>query len=799
MKDQFSGFTALLFLLLPLQNTAQTKTGLLLEGNVRDITLSAVPGVRVDIQLPPSGPRWTISTDIAGHFQMRLPSAGEYSWFASRAGFGSQRGSLKVIDGAAPALDIELKPAVLAQEILVSANLIAGTPEVVSNTPGSVDVLDSAALRQAQVFSFDEALRKVAGISTRGEEGFSLRPNIGIRGLNPTRSRNVLMLEDGVPLAYAPYGDNASYYHPPVDRYDSIEVVKGSGQIAWGPNTVGGVLNYVTPTIPDHASGSLAVTGGNRDYLNAHARFGGTWKGAGLLLDAVRKQGEGARDNVRSGLTDINLKLLATVATRHALAFKTNYYAEDSRLTYSGLRLDEWNADARQNPFRNDAFYGDRWGASMTHTTALTPNVIANTNVYGSVFMRDWWRQSSNSGQRPNDAADPACAGMANLNTTCGNEGRLRKYYTWGIDPRLRATHSLFGVRNELDLGFRAHFETQERIQRNGDTPLARAGRTVEDNQRTTQGYSGHIQNRFHFGNVIVTPGLRLEHVRYSRTNRLFNNGTGVFGDTSLTQAIPGVGLAWNPSGWLTLFTGMHRGFAPPRAEDIINNSGGFVELDAEMSWNYEAGARARLHRNVSVDAAYFRLDYSNQIIPASLAGGAGSALTSAGETEHSGMELTGRYDARNVFGSGNSLWFRGAWTWIPVARFDGRRFSSVSGFAGTLVTGNRLPYAPGSLLNASIGWSHRRGVNALVEMVQTGRQFGDDLNTVNSAPDGQRGALPGNVIWNATFNVPMEAWRTTAFVTVKNLGDRLALVDRSRGMLPGSPRLIQAGFKWSF
>ena len=79
------------------------------------------------------------------------------------------------------------------------------------------------------------------GVFARDEEGFGLRPNIGIRGLNPTRSSKVLLLEDGIPLTYAPYGDNASYYHPPVDRFERIEVLKGSGQILFGPHTVGGV------------------------------------------------------------------------------------------------------------------------------------------------------------------------------------------------------------------------------------------------------------------------------------------------------------------------------------------------------------------------------------------------------------------------------------------------------------------------------------------------------------------------------------------------------------------------------
>ena len=65
------------------------------------------------------------------------------------------------------------------------------------------------------------------------------------------------MLEDGILLAYAPYGDNASYYHPPVNRFERIEVLKGSSQIIFGPQTLGGLVNYITPSVPAELTGRV--------------------------------------------------------------------------------------------------------------------------------------------------------------------------------------------------------------------------------------------------------------------------------------------------------------------------------------------------------------------------------------------------------------------------------------------------------------------------------------------------------------------------------------------------------------
>ena len=128
------------------------------------------------------------------------------------------------------------------------------TIEVVGNhqerktAEGTASVLDQSVIVSGRALTVNEALRKVPGVTVRDEEGFGLRPNIGIRGSNPTRSTKVLLLEDGLPAMYAPYGDNASYYHAPIQRYvpafqgahkDSVTVrhllTHSSGLPGWRP------------------------------------------------------------------------------------------------------------------------------------------------------------------------------------------------------------------------------------------------------------------------------------------------------------------------------------------------------------------------------------------------------------------------------------------------------------------------------------------------------------------------------------------------------------------------------------
>jgi Fe(3+) dicitrate transport protein len=302
------------------------------------------------------------------------------------------------------------------------------------------------------------------------------------------------------------------------------------------------------------------------------------------------------------------------------------------------------------------------------------------------------------------------------------------------------------------------------------------------------------VQHRVLAGAWTITPGLRVERVRHTRTNRLLD----VTGDTTLTELVPGLGLSYAPSSEATIFAGVHRGFAPPRAEDVINNStGGVVELDPERSWNYEIGGRSRFGM-LHVDGALFRMDYENQIVAASLAGGSGAALTNGGETLHQGVEvgLTGDWEA--IAASAHGAYTRLALTWLPVARFTGMRFSGVTGFGSVSVAGNRLPYAPETTATIAFGYRHRSGFDAQIEAQHVSDQFSDDLNTIAGTPDGQRGLIPAYTYWNAaaTWRVPHGG---SIFLTVKNLADQTFIVDRARGILPGHPRLVQIGTSWRF
>lgn len=678
---------------------------------------------------------------------------------------------------------------------------VIGNVDRLRDVAGTATVITSEELEISRPFTTSEALRKAPAVNVRDEEGIGLRPNIGIRGLNPSRSTRVLLLEDGIPLSYAPYGDNASYYHPPIDRFERIDVLKGAEQIRFGPQTAGGLINYITPLPTKEPSGMVSLSGGNRDYLSAHARLS---RGP-VLIDYIYKQADGSRDNIHAQLNDFNVKGVFDLTSNQALTLRANYYSENSDMTYSGLTDAEYrNFGPEYNPFSNDTFDAYRVGASATHELRFNADLYMLTNLYGAYFNRDWWRQSSTTTDTQCGTAftNARLAGLPVDPNTCNStQGRLRSYWTYGIEPRLYANFRALGAENQMEVAVKAHFETQDREQQNANSPNGRSGTIVENNDREVDAYSAFIQNRFIYGPFSVTPGVRYEYMNFKRTNHLAAGGQGLSGSTSLSEWIPGVGLTYNPTPTTTLYAGWHRGFSPPRVEDVINNTTlQSVDVDPDDADEWEIGVRSAPRPGIRIEAAYFRNDFSTQTVVGNIAGGTLPLATGAALYE--GLDLSGRVDFGPLLRTPHNVYMRLAYMWLPTAEITSafRAVDTGQPIQGNVV-GNRLPYAPDNLVNFGIGYSHPIGFTGELEFVYTDKQYSDFANTATPPVNGngQVGILDSYTVINLALNYSVPGTGFTAYFTIKNLADEQYIADRTRGILPGTPRLYQAGVQYRF
>lgn len=719
--------------------------------------------------------------------------------------------------------------------------VIGKGPEAMEHIPGSGRVITKERLEQNHRFTINEALREVPGVHVRDEDGLGIRPNIGIRGLDPTRSRKVHIMEDGVPIMLMPYGDPSSYYFPPIFRFDRIEVLKGSGQLLYGPQNIGGVMNFITRMPSAQPEGHFQFWGGNNNYFNTHFDYGGTWGKSGYLVDYTHYQSDTPRFlNIRAKVDDLTFKTVQELSDRTQILAKFNYYREDSGIGYQGLTESEWGSTRGQNRetlFNNDHFDFHRIGYHVAVNHMFTANLTSTINFFGHYIQRDWTRQaqqgvnadgSTNGGVQLGNSIPATAVGVVPANQRFTNE---REYWVYGVEPRFHYNHALLGVNAEADFGARYMYEQSDRKQLRhlssgigvpsscvgvvGGTPNNNSC-LGENNLRTTNAYALFFQERLIFGQFTVTPGVRLEHIVYDQNNRLanVNNGDGVYGKAEFTEVLPGVGVTYSPVKDHTIFFGAHRGMSPPQVSDAVTlNTGQPVDLGPELSWTYELGARGSLTQWAGYEFTLFQMDFSNQIITQSAAGGVGSTLTSAGETRHRGIEFATRLDLLDAVTGKNrdqDIILDLNYTWVAQAEFVGTRNSSIGGIsllpgeaATVSVSGNRLPYSPKHLLTAGIGYSNRAfapgAFDARLEAQCISDQFGDDRNLHNPTPNGQRGIVRGWCMLNAAINQHVKKINTTFFFVGKNMLDQETIMDRTRGIYPGLPALWQAGAKWTF
>lgn len=727
--------------------------------------------------------------------------------------------------------DIAEKP------IKVPLTEVIGTGEhALDHIPGSGRVLTKESIERNRRLTINEALREVPGVNVRDEDGFGLRPNIGIRGLNPTRSTKVHIMEDGVPIMLMPYGDASTYYFPPLSRFDRIEVLKGSGQLLFGPQSIGGVINMITRMPPATPSGSFQMMGGNLSYLNTHFDYGGMWGKSGYMLDVNHYQGTTPRFfNQKAKVDDITFKTVQELSDRTSILAKFNYYREDSTIGYQGLTESQYATDAHRNAFDNDRMDFRRIGYHVAVNHMFNANLTSTTNFFGHYIDRVWGRQMIDSDGIPGATCTVSSTGSVGGGCQTGNglaagvtralpaNGRFvndRKYWVYGVEPRFHSEHTLLGIKSEADFGGRYMNEQSERKQ--FLNALSSIGTTCapiggnqqgcfgENTSRKTNAFALFFQDRFFItDNFTITPGFRVEHVNYEQVDNRAASGSGVFSKTHITEVLPGIGATYSPVKNYTLFAGVHRGFAPPQISDAIQ-SNVVVDLDAELSWNYEVGVRGNPLPWAWFEATGFRMDFQNQIISQSVAGGSGATNTNGGRTAHMGLEFGTKLDLLDALTGqdpNHDILFDMNYTWLGQAEFRGSRNSAITGTAllpgetsQFSVNNNRVPYAPKNMLTAGIGYVNRNfGFDGRVETQCISDMFGDDRNTYNPTPNGQRGIVKGWCVMNASVNQYVKPIKTTFFLVGKNLFDQTFIADRSRGIYPGLPLLVQGGARWTF
>ncbi|MDP1754733.1 MAG: TonB-dependent receptor [Methylotenera sp.] len=741
----------------------------------------------------------------------------------------------RVIASLLPLVFAHLAYAADQQSIELKAVTVTGIlPDRLEAVPGSFSVVDEKELEVRRPFSIKEALSGVPGLNIiQNEDPLGLAQNIGLRGMPPRRSARTLLMEDGMPLFLAPYGDPASHYLPMLDRVQRIEVVKGSGQILYGPQTVGGMINFVTKPVPKNGfASSVTGTVGNNDFTGINANVGYGNEQGGIMLDVTEKRGDGIRDNHEFEVLDVSLKGQLNLTERQTLIAKVGYYNEDSNVSETQLGAVDYARDKFQAPSgNNDRFEHERKSLQLQHIFDLNDSARLTTQAYYVDAYRNSFRQTNTPGGYNDELAGQStgvtrlerCPAGLNAATEanaeqCGGRHRPRSYNYYGFEPRLDFKHNLFGIKSDAVIGFRYHQEDITRQQYRGSDARAQSlsflkanaeqlgiTSTVadfrEDIRIDAEAKSYYVQNTFNVGNWAVTPGLRLEDISIkTKINQASGNVANNKLTNNQTELLPGLGVAWNGIANTTIFSGVHKGFAPPRPDRDIDGAA-ISKTNPEESTNFELGIRSAYFKGVTFESTLFHTKFENLVV----AIGSGRN-TNGGEAAMSGLELAGRVDFGKIYDSAHNFYVMANYTNLFNAEF---KKTSSNSIRDGILDGERLAYAPEHMASINFGYQHPIGIDARIGADYISKQESDTafrsyvnntvFNSVDAALSGLSGDIPAYTLFNASVNFKPVGSKATYFLSGHNLADREYLASRVDGMSAGRGRQVFGGIRYDF
>lgn len=660
--------------------------------------------------------------------------------------------------------------AAYAESILLPRiDIIAGGENAIEQQPGSVSIVGPTQIEQIQPLSTEDALRTVPGVHIKGEEESGIVANIGIRGLSAADYKS-LILEDGVPVAPGLFVGNGRYYNPRIQRMSEIEVLKGAAALRYGPNTIGGVVNYKTKDPID----GFAISGrvGSHQYRETNVEAGTqTPSGeAKVGLFYTRAESDGFQ-NKGFDMEDLMLKGGMQLGDKQWLGAKFTYHKNDANISYRGLFLGEYKAGAKYNPAPDDYFLTERKSFDLNHLWEISPDVSLSTLVYWSEMNRDYWRFAVNN------AASLAAGRWVYTDNVAGNN---RSFERVGLDSRLTVNHKTFGIGNQAEIGIRIMDEEMVDQQINATRANPRSGTISTDRVDSAVSYALFVQNRFDVTDRLsITPGLRIENYEQKRRDR---RNSANDGKSSNTEYLPGVGATYRLTDEAQLYGSVYKAFSPPlNSQSIV--TGVDQQLDAERSNNIEVGVRGRSGR-ARYEVTAFQMDFDNQITPA-ISGGLTNA--NAGSTMHRGMEAAFGY----AWASGISL--DANMTWIPTADYREDR-------GGGILRGNRLPYSPEWLANVTLAYTQGPLRTALIGRY-VDEQYGDGDNSEPITGSGNaiwKGKLDSYYTFDLTASYDVNK-QFRVFGAIKNLTDERYIASLRQGIYAGPERFFELGARYAF
>ncbi|EJN03598.1 TonB-dependent siderophore receptor [Phyllobacterium sp. YR531] len=677
---------------------------------------------------------------------------------------------------------------IVLDPITITGNWLSKpSDEKVLEHPGARSIVERKQFEEKGASDIREVLRQIPGVQVQdsnGTGGSDVSLNVGVRGLTARLSPRSTILMDGIPLAYAPYGQPQLSLAPlSLGNIQSVDVVRGAGSVRYGPQNVGGIINFVTRDIPDEFTaeasvGSQISSHGSNVKSTPNVFIGGTnADGFGGALLYSGTHGDGYRSsNDKTDIDDIMFKGKYAISDTDELALSLHHFEGSGRMP-GGLTAEQYNDDPFQSTRSYDEFTGRRSDISLKYTHNDGVNNFELLTYYTDSFRGSHIEQEGSG----------ANAGLRRLTAA------PRSYTTFAIEPRYSRLFDSGSVVQEVSIGYRYLKETSsETASRtryydpNSDfDPEEAPSNIYQTSEGGTVAHALYIDDKIDYGNWTVTPGVRYEFI--TTHNDITNLSAGAVTSTlnpevDAKELLPTLSVLYRLNDQWSVFANAGVSFGPQQYSQLASTTKG---LHPETAKTYEIGTHFK-GDDWSGELTLFNIDFDKELLLTRSIVGEG-IWTDLGATRHRGVEAAARYDLGGLTPALDGLSVSATYAYteatFQAGAFTGRDLPFYSRHVGSI--GARYQYE---------NWVFNADVFAQSKQRSPGSPDEGAKYVTDEDATGRLGDIPGYATVNLRLGYDAEKDKNNfkfAF-GVKNLFDKQYFTrstDNNGGKFVGQPR----------
>lgn len=586
--------------------------------------------------------------------------------------------------------------------------------EEINKTAGGVTVVDMEVVREGRVSNFTDTLGLAAGVLAQSRFGAE-ETRLSIRGSGLQRTfhgRGIKLMQDGIPVNQADGSFDFQAIEPMATRY--IEVYRGANALRYGASTLGGAINFISPSGYEADRLNVRSEIGSFGYRRLGLSTGGVIGDFDYFISGSTFNQDGFRDFAVQDAERINAnfgyKISSDVETRFYVGYAKSDSALPGNLTKAQLKNDP------RDSFLSTTLGQQRRDIDLFRIANKTNILLGDhSNLQLSAYYSDKKNFHPIFQVIDQDTQD------------------------YGFEARFSQTGELFGHKNEFVVGINPSYGVAD-DERSVNNLGVRGARTnkLENRSRNLEAYA---ENRFYLvPTVSLITGLQYTHSERKLTDKFFvTPAQDESFDATYVQTNPKVGVLYDYKPNVQLYANVSRSYEPPSFGELAGGARPNI-VDAQYGTTFEVGTRGN-SEYIDWDFSAYYAKLNNELLQTAVfaAGNNPAAAvqtTNADKTTHAGIEfgLTARlpwhlewrqsllinqfrFDNDNTFGNSDlpglqksllrgELMYRNHGFYLgPTVEFSPQRYAV--DFAETLYADNYtlIGFKAGQQVNTHFSW----------------------------------------------------------------------------------------------